>query len=103
MAGWNFLSRARIVHIFNAVFAQHQPPVGFRLFRKVRHQRFVDTGGLVELTVPAQSFGSVKQKQLLVVVCPRHRLHTAAERTLRNRGPRLQSQIATAHLTFQNH
>ena len=74
MAGGDLLSRGGVIHIFDTVAAQHQPPVGLSFLGEVRHDALVHAGGLVELAGKAQPIGAGEQGQLLFVVGGGHRL-----------------------------
>ena len=78
MAGGHLLSRRRIVHILDAEFAQDEAPICLGFGIEVRDDGLIDACGLVELTGAAQTIGSLKELELLLVVRRRHSLAGAA-------------------------
>ena len=58
VAGGDLLSCGGVIHILDAVAAQHKTPVGLGLRGEVRHDALVHTGSLVELTGKTQPIGA---------------------------------------------
>ena len=102
MAGGDLLARRRIVHVFDAVLAQHKTPVGLRLFGEVRDDRLKHARGLIELASAQKPAGSGKQGQLSFVICARHGLLRAAVCTLTDAGSFDDFQIPAAHFAFDD-
>ena len=102
VAGGDLLPGGRVVHILDAVPAQHQPPVGLGLCGEVGHKVFVDPGGLIELVGLAQPVGPAEQSQLLLIIHLGDGLGGAAVFTLGYGGALGDAQVATAHFTFDD-
>ena len=100
VAGGDLLPRCRVIHILNAVFAQHQTPVGLGLLRKLRHDGFVDSCRLVKLAGCPQAIGPGEKGQLLLVILIRHCLAAAAVFALSYSGAGFDHQVAAAHFTL---
>ena len=102
VAGGNLLSGCRVVYVLDAVFAQHQTPVGLRLLGEVGDDGFIDARRLVEFAPGAKPVGPGKEGQLLFIVRSGHRLPAAAVFAFRNSATRLDHQIPAAHFTFDD-
>ena len=57
MAGGDFSAGGRVVYVLNAVFAQHQTPVGLGLLRKLRHDGLINSRSPVKFTGGPQTVG----------------------------------------------
>ena len=102
VAGGNFLSCGGVVHILDAVAAQHKTPVGLGLRGEVRHDALIHTGGLVELTGEAQPVGTGEQCQLFLIVSGGYRLLRTTVFAHGDAAALDQLQISTAHFAFDN-
>ena len=81
VAGGNFLAGGGVVYVLDAVFTQHQTPVGLRFLGEIGHDGLVDARGLIKLAGSTQPVGPGKERQLLFAVSGRHGLPAAAEFT----------------------
>ena len=102
VAGGNLLAGGGIVHIFDAVFAQHQTPVGLCLLTEVRYDGLVNAGGLVKFALFAQALCPLKLNQFLLIVHGGDGLDDIAIFTSGQIGLFQQLQIAAASFTFNN-
>ena len=57
MAGGDFSAGGRVVYVLNAIFAQHQTPVGLGLLRKLRHDGLINSRSPVKFTGGPQTVG----------------------------------------------
>ena len=102
MAGGNLFAGGRVIHVLDAVLAQHQAPVGFRLLGEIGDDGLINARRLIKLTAHAQPVGTGKQRQLFLIVLVGNGLPGAAVFALGHGRTRLDHQIAAAHFTF-NH
>ena len=102
MAGGHLLPGSRVVHVLDAVPAQHQSPIGLGLLRELRHDILIHPGGLVELAGQPQPVGPAEQGQLLLIVYVGNRLLRAAVLALRHGHALGDLQVPAAHFTFDN-
>ena len=103
VAGGHLFAGGRVIHIFDAVGAQAQAPIGLCLFRKFRHNGFIHRCSLVKFRCHAQPVGPVEQVQFLFVIHLRDGLCGAAKFALAHRHPFLKLQIPAAHFAFDDH
>ena len=96
------LFAAGIIHILDAVFAQHQTPVGLRLLAEIGDNALVNTGSLIKFALPAQTLCPLKLDQFLFVVGIRYSLHTAAIFACGSADTLNDIQVAAAHFTFDD-
>ena len=68
VAGRNLFTCRRIVNILNTVFAEHQTPIGFRFFRELRDNRFINASRLIKFAGETQPVCTRKQRQLLLII-----------------------------------
>ena len=78
MAGGDLLPGLWVVHIFYAVLAQHQPPIGFCLLWEISHDALIYAVRFVELTHGPKPICPGKKRDLFLVVQRRHSLPAAA-------------------------
>ena len=102
VTGGNLLAGGRVVHILDAVLAQHQPPVGLRLLGEIGDDGLVNPRRFIKLTAHTQPVGTGKEGQLFLVILIGDSLPGAAVLALCHSSPRLYHQVATAHLAL-NH
>ena len=96
-------ARGRILHVLDAVAAQHQRPVGLRIGAVILQNLLEDAHGLVVLVVAAEVVGAVVQVQPAVAVQLRDGLHGAAELARAGGGVGCRVQIAAAHFALDDH
>ncbi len=102
MTGRDALAGGRILHILDAVPAEHQIPVCLRICIVLADQPLVDRRSLVKFTVAPQMRAAVEQAQPLVVVRLRQR-HRAAAIFTRPKGlVRRDLNIPATHFAFDN-
>ena len=102
VAGGDLLSCGGVIHILDAVAAQHKTPVGLGLRGEVCHDALVHTGGLVELAGEAQPVGAGKQRQLFLIIGGGHGLLRAAVFAHGDAAALDQLQISTTHFALDN-
>ena len=97
------LLRGRILHVFDAVAAQHQRPVGFRVSPVILQDLLEDAHCLVVFVIPAEMVGSVVQIQPALVVQLRDGLYAAAVFTFTGRGVLCGAKVPAAHFALDEH
>ena len=102
VAGGNFLAGGRVIHVLDAVPAQHQAPVGFRLLGEIGDDGLINARRFIKLTAHAQPVGTGKEGQLFLVILIGDGLLGAAVFAFCNGRARLNYQIAAAHFAL-NH
>ena len=102
VAGGNLFTGGGIVHVLDAVLAQHQPPVGFRFLREVGNNRFINARRFIKFAGTAQPVGPGKQIQFLLVISRRHRLPAAAVFAFRNELALGKRQVTATHFAFDD-
>ena len=102
MAGWDFFARRRIIHILDAIFAQHKSPIGFRLGRELRDDAFVNARRFIKLAAETQAVCPRKKRHLFLVIRCRDGLPAAAVFALHHVALGYIRQIAAAHLALEN-
>ncbi len=102
VAGGNFLAGSRVVHILDAVLAQHQAPVGLRLLGEIGDDGLVNPRRFIKLTAHTQPVGTGKEGQLFLVILIGDGLLGAAVFALCHGSTRLYHQVAAAHFAL-NH
>ena len=102
MAGRDFFARLGVIHILDAIFAQHKPPIGFRLGRELRDDAFVNARRFIKLAAETQAVCPRKKRHLLLVIRGRNGLPAAAVFALHHVALGYIRQIAAAHLAFEN-
>ena len=78
MAGRNLFTRSRIVNVFNAVFAEHQSPIGLWFLRKFRDDRFINARRFVKFAGKAQPVRPREQRQFFFIILLWNRLLRSA-------------------------
>ena len=102
MAGRDFFARLGVIHILDAIFAQHKPPIGFRLGRELRDDAFVNARRFIKLAAETQAVCPRKKRHLLLVIRGRDGLPAAAVFALHHVALGYIRQIAAAHLALEN-
>ena len=102
MAGRDFFARRRIIHILDAIFAQHKPLIGLCLSRELRDDTFVNARRFIKLAAETQAVCPRKKRHLLLVIRCRDGLPAAAVFALHHVALGYIRQIAAAHLAFEN-
>ena len=102
VAGGNFLAGGWVIHVLDAVLAQHQAPVGLRLLGKIGDDGLVNPRRFIKLTAHTQPIGTGKDGQLFLVILIGDGLPGAAVFALCHGSTRLDHQVAAAHFAF-NH
>ena len=95
------LMSGRILHVFDAVPAEHQRPIGFGVGAVLVENLLVYRHGLVVLVVAAEVVGPVVQVGPPIAVQPWQRLLRPAILALGDAHPFLNLQIPAAHFTFK--
>ena len=102
VAGGNYLAGGGVVHILDAVLAQHQAPVGLRLLGEIGDDGLVNARRFIKFAAHAQPVGTGKERQLFLVVLVGNGLPGAAVFAFGHGRTRLDHQIAAAHFAL-NH
>ena len=102
MAGRNFFARLGIVHILDAVFAQHKSPIGLRLGWELRDDALVNTRRLVKFAAETQTIRPREKRHLLLVIRRRDGLPAPAVFAFHHVALGYIRQIAAAHLALEN-
>ena len=103
MARGNPFMAYRILHILNAVFAQHHTPVGFRIAVILFQNLFIGGDGLVKLALPPEVICPVKPVQPLFIIPLGDRGRTPAVLALTIGISRIKLNISPAHPALDNH